>query len=88
VPRDLPGRVGEALGRLTGRRWLVALSEAEGEPTLAEQAARARAARLDELGRSEPLRGLLELFPGARIVDIRPAEPHGSAAAAGEEGRT
>jgi DNA polymerase-3 subunit gamma/tau len=88
VPRDLPGRVGEALGRLTGRRWLVALSEAEGEPTLAEQAARARAARLDELGRSEPLRGLLELFPGARIVDIRPAEPQGSAAAAGEEGRT
>ena len=87
VPRDLPGRVAEALGRLTGRRWLVALSEAPGEPTLAEQAERARAARLDELGRSEPIRGLLELFPGARIVDIRPAEPVGSEERASEEGR-
>lgn len=86
TPRDLPGRVAEALGRLTGRRWLVALSEAPGEPTLAEQAARARAARLDELGRSEPIRGLLELFPGARIVDIRPAEPLGSDQRASEEG--
>ncbi len=86
VPRDLPGRLAEALRELTGRRWMVVVSEAPGEPTLAQQAAAARARRIAELEGSAPIRRLLELFPGARIVEVRPAEA-AARGAAEEEGR-
>jgi DNA polymerase-3 subunit gamma/tau len=85
VPRELPGELASALRTVTGRRWMVALSEAPGEPTLAEQAAAARARRIEELGRTGPIRNLLELFPGAEIVDVRPAAPAGARGAAEEE---
>lgn len=83
LPRDLPGQLAEALRTLTGRRWMVALSEAPGEPTLAEQAEAARARRIAELARTAPIKELLELFPGAEIVDVRPA----GRGATQEEGR-
>jgi len=74
LPPDLPGKVAEALRTLTGRRWMVVTSsEAPGEPTLAEQAEAARARRIAELARTGPIKELLELFPGAEIVDVRPA---------------
>jgi DNA polymerase-3 subunit gamma/tau len=66
---------------------MVALSDEPGEPTLAEQAEAARARRITELGRTEPIKGLLELFPGAEIVDVRPAAPAAARAATEEEGR-
>jgi DNA polymerase-3 subunit gamma/tau len=62
---------------------MVALSEAPGEPTLAEQAEAARARRIAELARTAPIKELLELFPGAEIVDVRPA----GRGATQEEGR-
>ena len=44
-PRDFPARLMDMLGRWTGRRWIVSLSDQpQGEPTLAEQAASAVAA--------------------------------------------
>ena len=55
----------------TGRRWLVSLSNREGEPTLAEVAALARNEREDGL-RADPLvAAVLARFPGAQIVDVR-----------------
>ena len=87
LPPELPGKLAEALGALTGRRWMVALSELPGEPTLAEQAEAARARRIAELGRAGPIKGLLELFPGAEIVDVRPAAPTAARGATEEEGR-
>ncbi len=86
LPRELPGELAAALQAVTGRRWMVALSDAPGEPTLAEQAEAARARRIEELGRTEPIRNLLELFPGTEIVDVRPAAPAGARGAAEEEG--
>jgi len=84
LPPDLPGKVADALRTLTGRRWMVVTSsEAPGEPTLAEQAEAARARRIAELARTGPIKELLELFPGAEIVDVRPA----GRGATEEEGR-
>ncbi len=88
LPPELPGKLAEALGALTGRRWMVVTSsELPGEPTLAEQAEAARARRIAELGRAGPIKGLLELFPGAEIVDVRPAAPTAARGATEEEGR-
>ncbi len=73
LPRDIPGRLSEALLALTGRRWLIALSQAQGAPTLAETAAAERADAFAAVAREAVVREVLEAFPGARIVDIREA---------------
>jgi DNA polymerase III subunit gamma/tau len=75
TPPDLPGRVAAALGRWTGRPWLVSLA-GDHQPaarTLAEQAASAKRARLDALALDPRVKPVLEQFPGAAIVDVRPA---------------
>jgi DNA polymerase III subunit gamma/tau len=75
TPSDLPGRVAAALGRWTGQRWLVSLAgDGEGAaPTLAEQAAAARRQHLDALAEDPRIKPVLEHFPGAAVVDVRPA---------------
>jgi DNA polymerase-3 subunit gamma/tau len=72
VPPDTVNRLIEAATRLTGRRWIVALGSAQGEPTLAQQAAASKQARLAEVRRDPELQQVLSAFPGAEIVDIRP----------------
>jgi DNA polymerase III subunit gamma/tau len=75
TPPDLPGRVASALERWTGRRWLVSLAGADqpAAPTLAEQAATRRRQHLEALADDPRIRPVLEHFPGAAIVDVRPA---------------
>ena len=76
TPRDLPGRVAEALGRWTGRTWLVSLAAADtdAEPTLGDQARAQRQARLEALAHDPRLKPVLEQFGGATIVDVRPLD--------------
>jgi len=71
VPADVAGRVGEAAARVLGRRWVVILAAAQGETTLAEQAAAAKSARMAEIARDPALLEVMAAFPGARLVDIR-----------------
>jgi DNA polymerase-3 subunit gamma/tau len=75
LPPDLASRLGGALKELTGRRWLVAVVREGGAPTLAAEAAAEKAERLAELERDPRVRAVLDLYPGARIVDVAPAEP-------------
>jgi len=75
TPPDLAGRVAAALGRWTGERWLISLA-GDGEPaapTLAEQAAATRREHLEALAEDPRIKPVLERFPGAAIVDVRPA---------------
>ena len=72
VPADIVNRLIEALAKLTGRRWMVVLGSATGEPTLAQQAAATKEARLAEVRQDPDLQQILSAFPGAEIVDIRP----------------
>ncbi|WP_428032704.1 DNA polymerase III subunit gamma/tau [Ancylobacter sp.] len=59
------------LSEWTGRRWLVAISREEGEPTLADKAAAQRDAMMTGV-RADPLvAAALARFPGASIVDVR-----------------
>jgi DNA polymerase-3 subunit gamma/tau len=71
---DLPNRLNNALYRITGRRWVVALGNAEGEPTLAARVRDRKAARIDALAADPGIRAVLEAFPGAAIVDVRPGQ--------------
>jgi DNA polymerase-3 subunit gamma/tau len=75
TPADLPGRVAAALGRWTGQRWLVSLagSDQAAAPTLADQAAAEKRASIEALAEDPRIKPILQQFPGAAIVDVRPA---------------
>ena len=92
APRDLANRLGKLLSDWTGERWVVSISQNEGEPTLREQAA-ARDETLRHEAAAHPLvRAVLDAFPGARIEAVRdigrdtaaPLDPEMPAEEAGE----
>ncbi|MFT8245570.1 DNA polymerase III subunit gamma/tau [Roseomonas sp. BN140053] len=67
APRDLAAQLTVLLAETTEQRWTVVMSNAPGEPTLAEQG-RAVAAESLELATSHPLvQAILAAFPGAKI---------------------
>ena len=71
APNNLTNRLGQLLGEWTGTRWIVAISQAEGAPSLAEDEAR-RAGELRHEVAAHPLvRAVLETFPGATIAAVR-----------------
>jgi DNA polymerase III subunit gamma/tau len=87
APRDLANRLGQLLGEWTGRRWIVAVSQASGQPTLAEEEARRDGALRNEVAADPLVRAVLETFPGAMIAAVRErfAAPEAGAELAAEE---
>jgi DNA polymerase-3 subunit gamma/tau len=85
APRDLANRLGQLLGEWTGTRWVVAVSQAEGAPTLAEIAERRDSAMRNEVAAHPLVRAVLDAFPGATIAAVRErfaaAEPAAEATA-------
>ena len=69
----------ERLEEWTGERWMIALSEEGGEPTLDEQD-RAKQKAADQAAIDHPLvRQVLDAFPGARVRKVhRPAPDSGN----------
>ena len=59
----------------TGTRWMVAISRAEGAPTLKERAAAREREQLTGVAADPLVRRVLERFPGAEIVAVRRPEP-------------
>ncbi len=87
APRDLANRLGQLLTEWTGRRWVVAISQAPGAPTLATQEATRESLLRNEVAAHPLVRAVLEAFPGATIASVRDrlatADP-GADAAEGE----
>ena len=81
--KTLVQELSKKLGVWTGRRWMVAVSAEAGQPSLRAQAD-TRKAELKDVVRDDPLvQAVLQRFPGAEIVDVRP--PAGDAPASSEE---
>jgi DNA polymerase-3 subunit gamma/tau len=81
--KTLVQELSKKLADWTGRRWMVAVSAEAGQPSLRAQAD-ARKAELKDVVRDDPLvQAVLQRFPGAEIVDVRP--PAGDMPASGEE---
>ncbi len=70
APPDLARDIARALERWTGERWMVAVSSRPGEDTVAEQEERRRRARLRRAAADPGVARILEVFPGAEIVDV------------------
>jgi DNA polymerase-3 subunit gamma/tau len=83
APRDLANRMGQLLGEWTGARWLIAVSEAAGEPTLGERRQQREAELRNGVAAHPLVRAVLETFPGATIAAVR--QRFAAAAAADED---
>jgi DNA polymerase-3 subunit gamma/tau len=78
----LVGDLSKKLHDWTGRRWMVVVSAEQGAPSLRTQSDE-RKTQLKSDARSDPLvQAVLTRFPGAEIVEVRPA---GGAPAAGAD---
>jgi len=81
APKDLANRVGQLLSEWTGTRWLIAVSEAEGEPSLREQEEGRERSLRNEVANHPLVQAVLETFPGATIAAVRErsaaVEPNG-----------
>ena len=73
APRDLASRLAALLTEATGTRWTIALSTAQGSPTLAEQGNAADAARRSAAADHPLVQAILAAFPGARIDAVHDA---------------
>jgi DNA polymerase III subunit gamma/tau len=71
APRDLANRLGELLREWTGIRWMIAVSEAEGAPTLREQEEGRDRDLRNEVASHPLVQAVFEAFPGATITAVR-----------------
>ena len=71
APSNLANRVGSLLSEWTGRRWVVGISSAPGERTLAETEQADRDASIDAARANPTVQALLAAFPEATITDVR-----------------
>jgi DNA polymerase-3 subunit gamma/tau len=75
APTRLPNQLGEFLTDAAGTRWVVSVSDNEGEPTLKAQAEAAAAGMRQEAAEHPLVREILETFPGAQIRAVRDLGP-------------
>ncbi len=71
APQNLANRLGELLRAWTGRRWVVAVSGAEGAPTQKEEEEREGRERKAEIAAHPLVQAVLETFPGAALTAVR-----------------
>ncbi len=74
APPTLPGDLSDKLAKWTGQRWVITVSSAPGEPTVAEQSAAEDEARRASAALDPLLKAAMAVFPGARIVAVRDRE--------------
>ena len=87
APPHVANRVGALLSEWTGHRWVVVVSDERGQPTLAEEVNQAQAQALAAAEANPVVRAVLDLFPGAKIAEVRDlaAQAAEEAAGSGEE---
>jgi DNA polymerase-3 subunit gamma/tau len=72
VDAALTGAIAKLLMEWTGQPWSVTLSDAPGEPTLAERRDAAEARVREEASTDPVVAAVLESFPGAAVEAVRP----------------
>lgn len=71
APSNMPARVMKCLSDWTGARWMVSLSQKDGEPTLVEQNEAQKKARWTAAESHPLVQAVLQNFEGAKLVDVR-----------------
>jgi DNA polymerase III subunit gamma/tau len=66
----LASELGQSLSRIMGQRWIVTVSGAPGQATLAEQAGYAKAHEFSAVRALPIMQDILKVFPDAVLNDI------------------
>jgi DNA polymerase III subunit gamma/tau len=72
APKELGNELREKLNAWTGKRWMVALSNAPGERTFGEVVRERKAAEIRDIQRHPAVAAVLKEFPDAEITSVRP----------------
>jgi DNA polymerase-3 subunit gamma/tau len=70
-PPALPGELSDKLAKWAGERWVVSVSSAAGEATIAQQNDAHDQARRASAAQDPLLKAAMAAFPGAKIVAVR-----------------
>ena len=70
APRDMTGTLGKLLTEWTGIRWIVSVSDAPGQPTLAQQEATAEQQLRNQVLEHPLVQAVLDAFPGAELARV------------------
>jgi DNA polymerase-3 subunit gamma/tau len=81
----LPGEIARRLEGWTGVRWMVTVAREGGEPPLSHQRKSTREGLLASARELPAVRAVLERFPGAEIVDVKPLGGEEPASAEADE---
>lgn len=71
APAEIANELREKLNRWTGRRWVVMLSKAMGEPPVGEMKRARTAAEIEALKSHPAVKAILDAFPDATIEEVR-----------------
>ncbi len=81
APKNLAGQLQSLLSEWTGRRWMVSVSNQEGEPTLRQQQQSNVQKLRDETAVHPLVKAVKDVFPDASIVTVRERAAPGPAGA-------
>ena len=68
--KDLPHKITTLLNDWTGKRWVVIVSNAEGQTPLAGQKAKVFESLIEQAKQTPEVKKILEFFPDAKILDV------------------
>ncbi|MCW4116017.1 DNA polymerase III subunit gamma/tau [Aurantimonas sp. MSK8Z-1] len=71
APRALVGDLARKLHDWTGRRWVVSIASGQGGQTIEEREAARKTALVTDAGADPEVAAILQIFPGAKVVDVR-----------------
>jgi len=75
-PKDLPGKITQFLNSNTTEKWIVAVSDSRGSPTIQETDETARRERFSVASEHPVAKQVLETFHGSKVIDvITPNQP-------------
>jgi len=77
APKGLAGELGEKLGKWTGARWVVTVSNQMGATPIGEVRRAAKQAEIAEIKENPAVAAVLKAFPDARIAEVKPLKPGG-----------
>ena len=75
-PKDLPGKITQFLNSNTTEKWIVAVSDSKGSPTIQETDETARRERLSVASEHPVAKQVLETFHGSKVIDVITPNQH------------
>lgn len=75
APGTLLNELAVKLKEWTGIHWIVSLSRDQGQPTMVEAEANAKAQQVSDARQDPDVAAILSQFPGAKIIDVRVRAP-------------